>query len=34
MTELIKCLKNPDFVTLNNGDTLSQAREAALLDFV
>ncbi|NCR59412.1 MAG: HEAT repeat domain-containing protein [Microcystis aeruginosa LL13-06] len=28
MTELIKCLKNPDFVTLNNGDTLSQAREA------
>ncbi len=28
MTELIKCLKNPDFVTLNNGDTLSQARKA------
>ncbi|MFM7713458.1 MAG: toll/interleukin-1 receptor domain-containing protein, partial [Microcystis sp.] len=28
MTELIKCLKNPDFVTLNNGDTLSEAREA------
>ncbi|MFM6630442.1 MAG: HEAT repeat domain-containing protein, partial [Microcystis panniformis] len=28
MTELIKCLKNPDFVTLNNGDTLSPAREA------
>ncbi len=32
MTELIKCLKNPDFVTLNNGDTLSQAREA--LDII
>jgi vesicle coat complex subunit len=28
MTELIKCLKNPAFVTLNNGDTLSKAREA------
>jgi hypothetical protein len=28
MTELIKCLKNPDFVTLNNGDTLFQARKA------
>ncbi|TRV09969.1 MAG: TIR domain-containing protein [Microcystis wesenbergii Mw_MB_S_20031200_S109] len=28
MTELIKCLKNPDFVRLNNGDTLSEAREA------
>ncbi|TRT99897.1 MAG: toll/interleukin-1 receptor domain-containing protein [Microcystis aeruginosa Ma_AC_P_19900807_S300] len=28
MTELIKCLKNPDFVTLNNNYTLSQAREA------
>ncbi|WP_024971153.1 HEAT repeat domain-containing protein [Microcystis aeruginosa] len=28
MTELIKCLKNPAFVTLNNGDTLSEAREA------
>ncbi|NCQ97047.1 MAG: TIR domain-containing protein [Microcystis aeruginosa W11-06] len=28
MTQLIKCLKNPDFVRLNNGDTLSEAREA------
>ncbi|CCI20677.1 Similar to tr/Q8YVS1/Q8YVS1 (fragment) [Microcystis aeruginosa PCC 9807] len=28
MTELINRLKNPDFVTLNNGDTLSLAREA------
>ncbi|MCA2673073.1 MULTISPECIES: HEAT repeat domain-containing protein [unclassified Microcystis] len=28
MTELIKCLKNPAFVTLNNGETLSKAREA------
>jgi HEAT repeat protein len=28
MTELIKCLKNPAFVTLNNGETLSQARKA------
>nr|NCR13969.1 TIR domain-containing protein [Microcystis aeruginosa SX13-11] len=28
MTELIKCLKNPAFVTLNNGDTLSEARKA------
>ena len=28
MTELIKCLKNPAFVTLNNGKTLSIARKA------
>ncbi|MBD2602850.1 HEAT repeat domain-containing protein, partial [Microcystis viridis] len=28
MTQLINRLKNPDFVTLNNGDTLFQAREA------
>jgi hypothetical protein len=28
MTQLINRLKNPAFVTLNNGDTLSQARKA------